>query len=99
MRTQLFVTVLACSLWLESLKNALVFVSRMIAGLLLFPCYIFLVMTLFVVSRTKPENNGESFLYKQILRCYRVGKKIHEKVMARPLHWEPPVDLRVEPED
>ena len=42
MRTQLFVTVLACSLWLESLKNALVFVSRMIAGLLLFPCYIFL---------------------------------------------------------
>ena len=86
MRTQLFVTVLACSLWLESLKNALVFVSRMIAGLLLFPCYIFLVMTLFVVSRTKPENNGESFLYKQILRCYRVGKKIHEKVMERPRH-------------
>ena len=99
MRTQLFVTVLACSLWLESLKNALVFVSRMIAGLLLFPCYIFLVMTLFVVSRTKPENNGESFLYKQILRCYRVGKKIHGKVMDRPLHWAPEVDLRVEPED
>ena len=79
--------------------NALLFVPRMMAGLLLFACYLFMLLTLVVVKWMKPENRGESFLYKQILRCYTVGKKIHEKVMDRPLHWEPPLDLRVEPKD
>ena len=74
--------------------NALLFVPRMMAGLLLFACYLFMLLTLVVVKWMKPENRGESFLYKQILRCYTVGKKIHEKVMDRPLHWEPPLDLR-----
>ena len=84
---------------MESLKNALVFVPRMLAGLLLFACYVWLLLTLAVVKWMKPENRGESFLYKQIMRSYTVGKKIHEKVMDRPLHWLPSVNLRVEPED
>ena len=67
--------------------NALLFVTRTIAGLLLFVCYIWLLLTLVVVRWIKPENNSKSFLYKQIIRCYRVGKKIHEKVMERPLYW------------
>ena len=74
--------------------NALVFVPRRMAGLLLFACYLFMLLTLVVVKWMKPENRGESFLYKQILRCYTVGKKILEKVIDRPLHWETPLDLR-----
>ena len=81
-------------MYANRLMNALLFVPRMMAGLLLFACYLFMLLTLVVVKWMKPENRGESFLYKQILRCYTVGKKIHEKVMDRPLHWEPPVDLR-----
>ena len=81
-------------LYANRLMNALLFVPRMMAGLLLFACYLFMLLTLVVVKWMKPENRGESFLYKQILRCYTVGKKIHEKVMDRPLHWEPPLDLR-----
>ena len=81
-------------MYANRLMNALLFVPRMMAGLLLFACYLFMLLTLVVVKWMKPENRGESFLYKQILRCYTVGKKIHEKVMDRPLHWEPPLDLR-----
>ena len=81
-------------LYANRLMNALLFVPRMMAGLLLFACYLFMLLTLVVVKWMKPENRGESFLYKQILRCYTVGKKIHEKVMDRPLHWETPLDLR-----
>ena len=81
-------------MYANRLLNALLFVPRMMAGLLLFACYLFMLLTLVVVKWMKPENRGESFLYKQIMRCYTVGKKIHEKVMDRPLHWEPPVDLR-----
>ena len=69
--------------------NALLFVPRAVAGLLLFTCYLFMLLTLAVVKWIRPENNAESFLYQQILRCYRVGKKIHEKVMERPSHWLP----------
>ena len=79
--------------------DALFLVPRIAAGLLLFICYIWMLLTLAVVKWMKPENKGESFLYKQILRCYRVGKKIHEKVMDRPLHWLPEVNLRVEPDE
>ena len=74
-------------LYANRLMNALLFVPRMMAGLLLFTCYIFMLLTLVVVRWIKPENNSKSFLYKQIIRCYRVGKKIHEKVMERPNHW------------
>ena len=81
-------------LYANRLANALCFVPRIVAGLLLFTCYLWMLLTLAVVRWMKPENKGESFLYKQIMRCYTVGKKIHEKVMDRPLHWEPPVDLR-----
>ena len=62
-------------------------------------CYFWMLLTLAVVIWMKPENKGESFLYRQILRCYRVGKKIHEKVMDRPRDWETPLNLRVEPDD
>ena len=86
-------------MYANRLANALFFVPRIVAGLLLFTCYLWMLLTLAVVRWIKPENKGESFLYKQIMRCYRVGKKIHEKVMDRPLHWEPPLDLRVEPKD
>ena len=81
-------------MYANRLANALFFVPRIAAGLLLFTCYLWMLLTLAVVRWMKPENKGESFLYKQIMRCYTVGKKIHEKVMDRPLHWEPPVDLR-----
>ena len=81
-------------MYANRLANALFFVPRIGAGLLLFTCYLWMLLTLAVVKWMKPENKGESFLYKQIMRCYTVGKKIHEKVMDRPLHWEPPVDLR-----
>ena len=81
-------------MYANRLMNALLFVTRTIAGLLLFVCYIWLLLTLVVVKWIRPENNGESFLYKQILRCYRVGKKIHDKVMKRPLHWEPPMETK-----
>ena len=86
-------------LYANRLMNALFFAPRILAGLLLFACYVWLLLTLAVVKWMKPENKGESFLYRQIIRCYTIGKKIHEKVMDRPLHWLPEVNLRVEPDD
>ena len=54
--------------------NRLLFVPRAIAELLMFTCYIFLLMALVMVRWINPKNNGKTFLYKQ-------GKKIHDKVI------------------